>query len=111
MKAVLCRRYGPPETLEWGDVDEPAMTPDGVRIAIKAAALNFPDLLAIEGKYQWKADFPFSPGFECAGEVLEVGPKVEGVVVGQRVAAHPWRNCLAEQVVAPADVVLNVPWR
>ena len=109
MKAVLCRQYGPPEMLDWADTGEPPMTADGVRIAVKAAALNFPDLLAIEGKYQWKVDFPFSPGFECAGEVLEVGPEVEGIAVGQRVAAHPWRNCLAEQVVAPADIVFPIP--
>jgi NADPH2:quinone reductase len=111
MKAVLCRRYGPPETLEWGDIEEPEITSGGVRIAIKAAALNFPDLLAIEGKYQWKVDFPFSPGFECAGMVLETGPEVEGIEVGQRVAAHPWRDCLAEQVVAPAELVFPIPER
>lgn len=109
MKAVLCREYGPPETLAWAETQEPPMTPDGVRIAVRAAALNFPDLLMIEGKYQWKSEFPFSPGVECAGEVLEVGPEAEGIAVGQRVAAHPWRNCFAQQVVAPAEVVFEIP--
>ena len=109
MKAIVCRRYGPPDTLELTELPAPAPGPGEVRIAVHAAALNFPDLLMIEGKYQHKSDFPFSPGMECAGEVIEVGDGVTGLSVGQRVAAHPWRNCFAEEVVASADVVFPIP--
>jgi len=109
MKAIVCRRYGPPDTLELTDLPAPVAGRGEVRIAVQAAALNFPDLLMIEGKYQHKSDFPFSPGMECAGEIVEVGAGVTGLTVGQRVAAHPWRNCFAEEVVASADVVFPIP--
>lgn len=109
MKAIVCRRYGPPDTLELTDLPAPVPVRGEVRIAVQAAALNFPDLLMIEGKYQHKSDFPFSPGMECAGEIVEVGAGVTGLTVGQRVAAHPWRNCFAEEVVASADVVFPIP--
>lgn len=109
MKALICEAYGPPESLRLGDLPEPALTPDGVRIAVKAVGLNFADLLIVAGSYQFKAPFPFAPGMECAGEVLEVGTDVADLKPGDRVAAHPWRHCLAEQVVAPANLVHCMP--
>ncbi len=109
MKAVICRDFGAIEDLEIGELDPPPLTEDGVRIAVKAAALNFPDILMVEGKYQYKPDFPFAPGMECVGEVLEVGPAVTAVEPGDRVIAHPWVGCFAEQVVAPEQVVFPVP--
>lgn len=110
MKAMLCRRFGEPEELQWAEVPAPALPADGVRIAVRAAALNFPDLLMLRGLYQYRPAFPFAPGMECAGEVLEVGPEVTDFRPGDRVAAHPWDNCFAEQVVAPAATVFPVPW-
>ena len=109
MKAVLCRRYGEPEDLEVGETDPPALTPDGVRVRVDAAALNFPDILMVQGKYQYKPDFPFSPGMECVGRVTEVGPEAGDIQPGQRVIAHPWVGCFAEEVVAPRQVVFPVP--
>ncbi len=109
MKAVLCRKYGEPDDLEVGEIDPPALTPDGVRVQVDAAALNFPDILMVQGKYQYKPDFPFSPGMECVGRVTEVGADVPDIQPGQRVIAHPWVGCFAEQVVAPRQVVFPVP--
>ena len=109
MKAVLCRAYGTPENLEIGELAEPVPGPAEVRVAVRAVGLNFPDLLMLAGRYQYKSAFPFAPGMECVGEVAEVGARVEHLRPGMRVIAHPWRGCLAEQVVAPADVVFAVP--
>lgn len=109
MRAVICRAYGEPESLEVGELPSPALTPDGVRIRIRAVGLNFPDILSVQGRYQWKYPFPFAPGMECAGDVLEVGPKVTQVRVGDRVAAHPWIGCYAEEVVAPESVTFRMP--
>ena len=109
MRALICREYGPPESLELGDLPEPALDEKGVRIAIRAAGLNFPDSLMIEGKYQFKSPFPFAPGMECAGEVLEVGAAVTRVRPGDRVLAHPWRNCFAEQVVSEEHNTFPIP--
>ena len=73
MRAMLCKAYGPPESLVWEEIDPPALDDDGVRVRVRAAGVNFPDLLIIEGKYQFKPDMPFAPGAEVAGEVVEVG--------------------------------------
>ncbi len=109
MKALICEAYGGPERLVFGQLPAPALEPDGVRIRVHAAALNFPDLLMIEGKYQYRAPFPFAPGMECAGEVIEVGAQVRAFGPGDRVAAHPWRGCLAEEVVAAENLVYRLP--
>lgn len=109
MKAIVCERYCQPEELVLGDLPTPAIGPDEVLIEVHAAALNFPDLLMIEGKYQYKSAFPFAPGVECAGVIRELGSNVERLEAGQRVAAHPWRNCFAEQVAAPAHEVFPIP--
>ncbi len=79
MKAVLCKEYGPPESLVVEDVDPPAIHDDGVRIRVHAAGVNFPDVLMIKGEYQFKPPFPFSPGGEVAGEVTEVGRRRRSV--------------------------------
>ncbi|MCC5886873.1 MAG: alcohol dehydrogenase catalytic domain-containing protein, partial [Gammaproteobacteria bacterium] len=76
MKAVLCKAYGPPESLVIDDIPEPECGPGQARIKVEAVGINFPDCLMIEGKYQFKPDFPFSPGGELSGTVIEVG---EGV--------------------------------
>ena len=109
MKAVLCKAFGPPETLAFEDVEAPALTPGNVRIAVHAVGVNFPDLLLIEGKYQVRPPFPFSPGLECAGTVAELGPGVEGPAPGTRVLAYMSYGCMAEEVVAPAECVIPIP--
>lgn len=82
MKAILCKEYGPAETLVIEDVPSPEVKGRGVKVRVKAAGLNFPDTLIIENKYQLKPSLPFSPGGEMAGEVIEVGDKVTRFKVG-----------------------------
>jgi NADPH2:quinone reductase len=109
MKAVLCKAYGPPESLVLEEVAPPPLREDGVRIAVHAAGVNFPDILIIQGKYQFKPEFPFSPGGEVSGRVVEVGAKVGHVRAGDRVMAGMTYGGFAEEVVAPAGRVMKLP--
>ena len=109
MKAVVCKAFGPPETLAFEDVEAPALTPGSVRIAVHAVGVNYPDLLLIEGKYQVRPPFPFSPGLECAGIVTECGPGVDAPTPGTRVLAYVSYGGMAEEVVAPAECVIPIP--
>jgi len=109
VKAIVCRELGPPEKLVFEDVKEAPMGPGEVRIAIKGAGVNFPDTLIIQGKYQFKAAPPFTPGAEVAGTVLAVGEKVKHVKVGDPVAAIVPVGAYAEQVVASGDSVMPLP--
>ena len=109
MKAVLCKAFGPPGTLAVESVDPPALAPGTVRIAVAAVGVNFPDLLLIEGKYQVRPPFPFSPGLECAGIVSECGPGVHEPAPGTRVMAFLSHGGMAEEVVAPAECVTPIP--
>ena len=85
MKAVLCRAFGPPESLEIVEVDDPKPGPQEIVIRVRAAAITFPDALMIEDKYQFKPEPPFVPGGDVAGVVEAVGEGVEGFSVGDRV--------------------------
>ena len=109
MKAVLCRAFGPPESLAIETVEPPALAPGTVRIAVHAVGVNFPDLLLIEGKYQVRPPFPFSPGLECAGVVTACGSGVEEPAPGTRVLAFLSHGCMAEMVVAPAQCAVPIP--
>jgi NADPH:quinone reductase len=106
MKAVLCKAWGPPETLVVDDIAEPEPGPAEVVVAVKAVGLNFFDTLIIEGKYQYRPDRPFSPGAEVAGVVSAVGKHVSGFAEGDRVMAHVyWGGCREKVAVAAAQVV------
>ncbi len=108
MKTVLCKAFGEPSGLVVEEVDPPPVGRGDVRIRVRAAGVNFPDLLMIRGQYQVKPPLPFAPGPETAGEVLEVGPEVEGIAPGDRVmATHPWGG-YAEQVVTRAAAVTPI---
>lgn len=109
VKAVLCKAFGPPAALAVETVEPPSLAPGSVRIAVHAVGVNFPDLLLVEGKYQLRPPFPFSPGLECAGTVIEIGGDVEDVAVGARVLAFRPYGCMAEQVAAPASAVVAIP--
>ncbi len=109
MKAMLCKEYGPPESLSLDEAPSPAIGDEEVRLAVRAAGVNFPDILMIQGKYQFKPDFPFAPGAEAAGDVLEVGAKVQGIKAGDRVIAMTGHGAFAEEVAAPARKVLPLP--
>lgn len=89
----------------------PMPAPDAgeVRIAVRACALNFADLLMRDGKYQEKPPFPYTPGMEVAGVVTAVGPGVAGPLPGTRVLAFVNWGGLAEEVIAPANRVVALP--
>jgi len=109
VKAVLCKAHGPPDSLVVEDV--PALTPGPgeVVIGVKAASLNFPDVLIIQNRYQVKPPLPFSPGCEAAGIVKEIGAGVTGVKVGDRVMAYTTYGAFAEEVKTDARRVLPIP--
>jgi NADPH2:quinone reductase len=109
MKALLCKEYGPPESLVVEDVPAPALGDGEVRIGVRAAGLNYPDNLMITGKYQVQPPLPFSPGFELAGEILEVSDGVTHLKPGQRVAATSMGGAMAEEICVPATNAVPIP--
>src|SRR5260370_12369936 len=109
MKAVLCKAYGPPESLVIEEVEPLKPGPGQVVIGVKACGVNFPDTLIIEGKYQFKPEMPFSPGGEVAGVIKEVGEGVERVKIGDRVIAFTGWGGFAGVVLAEAQTLLPLP--
>lgn len=109
MKAVLCKAFGPAENLVVEEVDSPQIKKGEVLLDVHAAGVNFPDTLIIEGKYQFKPPFPFSPGGEAAGVVAAVGEKITHLKVGDRVMALTGWGSFAEQVAVPGQNALPIP--
>lgn len=109
MRAVLCKSFGPPESLVIESVADPVAGPGQVVVDVWAAGVNFPDTLIIENKYQLKPSLPFSPGGEIAGVVSEVGPDVTSPVVGDRVIVVSGFGGFAERVVTQAAAAHLVP--
>jgi NADPH2:quinone reductase len=109
MRAVLCKRYGPPSDLVVEDVASPVPGEGQVLVEVKAAGVNFPDTLIIQGKYQFKPELPFSPGGEVAGIVRKLGPGVSGIALGDRVIAATTWGGYAEEVVAEVKRVIPMP--
>jgi NADPH2:quinone reductase len=109
MHALLCTQFGPPELLEYRDVPSPVAGDGQVVVSVKAASVNFPDVLIIENKYQFKPPLPFSPGSELAGTVKEVGAGVTRVKVGDRVMAFTTYGAFAEEVALDESRVLPIP--
>src|SRR5215813_1349219 len=110
MKAMLCRAWGGPDVLRLEDVPTRALRPGEVRIRVRAAGVNFADSLMVGGTYQVKPPFPFTPGLEAAGEIVETGSMVDGLQAGQRVLAV-LRNGggYAEEIVLDAAAVVPIP--
>jgi len=102
MKAVLCKAYGPPETLAIEELPSPMPGAGEAVVSVKAAGVNFPDVLIIQNKYQFKPPLPFSPGSELAGVVKEVGTGVSNVRPGDRVIAFTTYGAFAEEVKTEA---------
>ena len=109
MKAVLCKELGPPEKLVVEDVPSPKPGKGQVVVSVKAAGVNFPDTLIIQGKYQFKAELPFSPGGEVAGVVKELGEGVSSVKPGDRVIASSTFGGFAEEIAIDADRLVAIP--
>jgi NADPH:quinone reductase len=109
MKAILCSQYCQPDDLVLADVPEPVAEPGQAVIAIKSAALNFFDILMIQGKYQIKPPFPFSPAAEIAGVVESIGAGVSRLKVGDRVIGSCGHNGARERIALPADSLVKIP--
>ena len=109
MRAVICKAYGPPESLVVEDVPAPVPAKGQVLIDVAASGVNFPDVLIIQNKYQLKPALPFSPGAEVAGRVAALGEGVTGLKIGDRVIASTAWGGFAEQVVADAIRLIPVP--
>ena len=98
MKALLCKKFGPVSDLSWEETADPVAGPKDVVIDIKAAGLNYPDNLIVQGLYQFKPDLPFSPGHEGAGTVSSVGKDVSSLRVGDNVVFFKGFGAFAEKV-------------
>jgi len=109
MKAILCTRFGAPDDLELADLPDPVAGPGEAVIKVEAAALNFFDLLLIAGKYQFKPEFPFSPGAEFAGVVESLGAGVSTFALDDRVAGYIRWGAARERVAVAADRLVKVP--
>ncbi len=109
IKAVLCREYGPPESLTFEEVTEHQPGAGQVVVAVHACAVNFPDTLIIQGKYQFKPEMPFAPGGEVAGVIKAVGAGVQGHAVGDRVIAIPGWGGFSEEAVVRQEKLIPLP--
>jgi len=107
-RAVVCRELGPPEVLRLESFERKPLKAGEVRVAVKAAGLNYPDVLMVAGEYQHKPPLPFIPGLESAGEVIEVAPDVKLPKVGDRVFIRG-RGAFTEEVVVAPSALLPMP--
>ena len=106
MKALLCKAFGPPESLVVEEVADPVAGDGEVVVRVRAAGVNFPDVLIIQDKYQFKPPLPFSPGGECAGVVDSVGAQVTMWKPGDRVIAFTGHGAFAEKVRCEARALV-----
>ena len=109
MRALLSHEPGGPETLRIEEIPEPSPAGGELLVRVRACAMNFPDVLIIEDKYQLKPQRPFAPGGEIAGEVVGLGEGISGWSIGDRLIAALGFGGLAEQVIVPADRAIPLP--
>jgi NADPH2:quinone reductase len=109
MKAIICNQFGLPESLIFGELPDPKPAKNQILISVEACGVNFPDVLIIQNKYQFKPELPFSPGGEVAGKVIELGEGVTQFQVGQSVLALCGWGGFAEKVVVDVDRVFAMP--
>lgn len=109
MKAVRCTAWGPPSSLILDDLPDLVPGPGEIVVDVKAAGVNFPDVLTVQGKYQVRPPLPFTPGNEFAGVVRAVGADISDFAPGQRVIGFTRTGAFAEQAVAPASAFLPMP--
>jgi NADPH2:quinone reductase len=109
VKACICPSFGPPSNLVIEDLPDPSPAAGEVVVAVKACALNFFDTLIIQGKYQFKADPPFSPSAEFAGIVEAVGDGVTSFAVGDRVMGYMVYGAAREKVAISQEALVKMP--
>ncbi len=102
MKAILCNKFGTPDTLEFQETQIPSPKNDEILITVKACSVNFPDTLIIQGKYQFRPEFPFSPGSDVAGVIEKVGENIKHLKVGDEVVGFIPFGGFAEKAIVKA---------
>jgi len=108
-KAIVCRELGPPESLRLEQFTSLPLKPGQVRVAIRAAGINFPDILMAAGEYQLKPELPFTPGMEAAGDISEIADDVKGFKPGDRVIVKLRHGGYAEEVVVTPSQLTPLP--
>ena len=109
MKAIVCKAFGPIETLTFADFPLPPVAPTQVRLAVRAASLGFMDILMAQGKYQLRPPLPYVPGACGAGDVIEVGNAVRAVRPGDRVSFLNYYGAFAEETVTEEHALVLLP--
>ena len=109
MKAVIAKEFGLPDILTLMEMPQPTVANDEVLISVKACGVNFPDVLIIQNKYQFKPTLPFSPGGEVSGEIISVGENVKHLKPGDNVIALCGWGGFAEQISVKANRVFPMP--
>ena len=109
MKALQCLELGGPEKLVVNDVADPEIAEDHIIIEVKSASVNFPDVLMIQGLYQFQPPLPFIPGGESAGVVIEIGDGVKGFNIGDKVFAATGVGGICEKILAHKNNVRPIP--
>ncbi|MFT6870901.1 MAG: NADPH2:quinone reductase [Polaribacter sp.] len=102
MKAIVCREFGTPDTLQYQEIEIPSPKKDEILISVKACSVNFPDTLIIQGKYQFRPEFPFSPGSDVAGVIEKVGEDVRHFKIGAEVVGFIPFGGFAEKAIVKA---------
>jgi NADPH2:quinone reductase len=108
-KAIVCRELGAPEGLRLEQFESKALKPGQVRVGVRAAGINFPDILMAAGEYQLKPELPFTPGMEAAGDVSEIASDVPGIAVGDRVIVKLRHGGYADEVVVTPAQLTPLP--
>ncbi len=109
MKALQCVELGMPDKLQINEVPDPEILPGHVLINNKAGSVNFPDVLMIQGLYQFQPELPFTPGGESSGTVEAVAEDVKNLKVGDRVFAMTGLGAFAEKIVVPETAAVKIP--
>ncbi|HEY5663555.1 MAG TPA: NADPH:quinone oxidoreductase family protein [Ilumatobacter sp.] len=113
MRAILCKRYGPIDDLVLEEVPSPELLPGTIKARVRAAGVNYVDTLIVQGRYQLKTPTPFTPGWECVGDVIAVADDVARdapqLAPGTRVLIAAGSGAFADEVVAPAHAATPVP--
>lgn len=109
MHHIVCTEYGGPEKLQLQEVPEKPLDAGQVRVAIKAAGVNFVDSLLVAGTYQIKIPTPFTPGGDIAGTIIEQAADVAGFSVGDRVLASPGIGGFSQQIILGAEQLMKIP--
>lgn len=108
-RAVICDTLGPPEQLVLRLLTRAPLKRDQVRVALHAAGINFPDVLMVQGLYQYKPELPFVPGIEAAGSIIELGEDVGDLAIGQRVITRMRTGAFGEEAIVAQSDVFPVP--